>query len=299
MMIIALFMLFTGSLAISWNEYLERFPNVERFLDSEYHFLENIRYMRETNHSFELGITPFTHLSNKQFQRRFYNLTVPQERNFERILYSSELPSKKDWVEDGAVTDVKDQGQCGSCWSFSTTGSLEGAWYLAKGELVSLSEQQFVDCSRLNMGCNGGLPDRAFRYAEKYQICGEDDYQYTAKDGECKSCDGVIDLVHSYVDVEEGDEDALQNALMINPLAVAIQADSREFQLYKGGIMDFDCGNNLDHAVLLVGFGTEDGVDYWKLKNSWGTSWGEDGYFRLVRGKDMCGLADCASYPVF
>jgi len=264
------------------------------------HFLNNLKYILEHKHTFNLGITPFLHLSDEEFSSRFFDIS--SDRNRTEVTVSLAAPESKDWVSEGCVTPVKDQGQCGSCWSFSTSGVMEGANCVKSGKLISLSEQQLVSCAnKINQGCNGGNVDWTFRYLEKTQHCTEADYPYVSGDGkvpQCHECKGAVSKVSKFVDVPKGNEDQLLNALALNPIAIAIEADSKEFQLYKGGIMDFNCGNKLDHAVLLVSYGTENGIPYWKVKNSWSTSWGENGYFRLVRGKNMCGIADSASYPI-
>jgi len=219
----------------------------------------------------------------------------------------AELPSAIDWTAKGAVTPPKNQGQCGSCWSFSTTGALEGAWQVATGKLVSLSEQQLVDCSKgQNQGCKGGSMDLAFEYLEKHAVCTEESYPYKAKDGTCQqtSCSTGIPLgaVTGFKDVAADDDKALMEAVAKQPVSVAIEADQMAFQLYKGGVLTKECGDKLDHGVLIVGYGTEDGVDYWKVKNSWGAAWGESGYVRLQRHSSKkageCGINSQPSYPV-
>lgn len=217
------------------------------------------------------------------------------------------LPNNSDmsinWVEAGAVTDVKNQATCGSCWSFSTTGSLEGAHQIATGDLISLSEQQFVDCSKSygNLGCMGGLMDSAFDYAKDTAIDLESDYPYAGWSfGGCKlSVDGVVKAA-SYSDVPTNDPAQLEAFLAKGPVSIAIDASGAQFQLYKTGIItQASCGVDLDHGVLLVGMGEENGTKYWLVKNSWDSTWGENGYFRLERtdAKDAgtCGLQSQAS----
>jgi len=182
------------------------------------------------------------------------------------------------------------------------TWSLEGAWQLSSGNLFSLSEQQLVDCSKNgNDGCNGGLMDYGFEFYENVNICSEGTYPYTAGDGVCagtSDCTVAIPRggVTGYVDV--ADEDGLLSAAQQQPVSVAIEADQSSFQFYSTGVLTGTCGTNLDHGVLVVGFGTESGSDYWKVKNSWGSSWGEAGYIRIERGTNKCGIANSASYPV-
>merc|ERR1719389_957895 len=207
----------------------------------------------------------------------------------------------EDWVAKGAVTPVKNQQRCGSCWAFSSTGSLEGAFFVASGKLVSLSEEDLVQCnSRTDHGCQGGLMDNAFEWVEQNGICSEADYPYTSGGGitgYCrKGCSPVV-RIKGHTDVPSKDEDALKAAVSKRPVSVAIEADRSAFQHYKGGILDnVGCGTNLDHGVLAVGYGT-DGKDYWKVKNSWGASWGENGYIRMVRNKNQCGISQQPSYP--
>ena len=231
-------------------------------------------------------------------------LNIPRTNFDNRTLPIFEnLPSEIDWTSKGAVTDVKDQGQCGSCWGFSTTGSVEGAYYLATGKLNSFSEQQLVDCSGSygNNGCNGGLMDNAFNYIKDYGICLEKDYTYKGSEAKCNKCK-IATKIDSFVDVIPNNEQALQQAVAIQPVSVAIEADQSSFQFYSGGVMSATCGTNLDHGVLVVGYGTLKGKDYWKVKNSWGASWGDSGYILLSRNvKDsagQCGITMMASYPI-
>jgi len=228
----------------------------------------------------------------------------------------SSIPTAVDWSTKGKVTPVKDQGQCGSCWSFSATGALEGAYAIKYNSLASFSEQNFVDCdNRSNggkdMGCNGGLMDNAFAWAKKNGgVCTEADYPYTSgttrKSGTCNqsSCSVVPNVApKSFTDVQTNSVTALKSALAQQPVSVAIEADQSAFQLYKSGVFTGKCGTNLDHGVLAVGYGTESGSEYFLVKNSWGDSWGDGGYIKLAitgitQPEGQCGiLAGPPSYP--
>jgi len=225
------------------------------------------------------------------------------------------VPDSVDWVTAGAVTPVKNQGQCGSCWSFSTTGALEGAFFIKTGTLDSFSEQQLVDCdTRKNggkdMGCNGGLMDNAFSWIEKNGgLCTESAYPYnsgtTKTGGSCDTTCVVVEgsEVKDFVDVKSSSDEAMMTALSQQPVSIAIQADQKSFQLYKSGVFTDACGTGLDHGVLAVGYGTMSGKDYYRVKNSWGETWGDAGYIYMGRGAEFnngsgqCGMLMQASYP--
>jgi C1A family cysteine protease len=261
------------------------------------------------NLSYTLGHNAFSDLTWEQFKEKhmselFLNRNPKNARRVHITQAGYKLADAKDWVADGAVTAVKDQARCGSCWAFSTTGSVEGAYAVASGNLVSLSEQQLVSCDHNgDMGCNGGLMDNAFKYIESAGgITTEADYPYTSGGGSSGTCDTSkvkpAVTITGYTDVPSRDETALLSAIAKGPVSVAIEADKSAFQLYAGGVLDSAaCGTNLDHGVLAVGYGTDEGKDYYKVKNSWGATWGESGYLRMVQGKNMCGIAMQPSYP--
>lgn len=214
------------------------------------------------------------------------------------------LPDSVDWRQKGAVTPVKSQGKCGSCWAFSATGSLEGQHFLSDGQLVSLSEQDLVDCSKKNHGCDGGNMDLAF---EDIKLAGgidtEASYPYVAHGEQCmfnKSNIGATDA--GYINIPSGDEAALKAAVaVIGPISVAVDASQASFVHYSGGVYsDPKCSpTSLDHGVLVVGYGNMHGMDYWLVKNSWTEEWGDKGYIYMARNDgNMCGIASMASFPL-
>merc|ERR1711968_267498 len=292
-------------------------------------FKDNVDFImshnsRSEEHGFTVGINQFADMTRQEFKKTM--LTYQAERktaNAVHIFDESTIADSVDWVAKGAVTPVKNQGQCGSCWAFSTTGSVEGAYQIATGKLLSFSEQELVDCagSYGNQGCNGGLMDDGFKYIEAKGDASESTYSYTGKTGTCsssKQSDTAIAAgkVTSFSDVTTDSETQMLAAVTAGPVSVAIEADQSGFQFYKSGVFSGTCGTNLDHGVLVVGYGTDSGKDYWKVKNSWGTTWGDAGYIRLVRssktetGRKLlgggggggssgeCGLLKQPSYPV-
>lgn len=274
-------------------------------------FNQNLEHVAKLD-SKKFAITQFMDLSQAEFKKHYMGLITPSDRQsiayLGRHQYNDEaLPDSVDWSAKGAVTEVKNQGQCGSCWSFSTTGSLEGAAEISTGKLVSMSEQQFVDCDTVDQGCNGGLMDNAFTYAKTSAICTEASYPYEAKDGSCRKSSCTVALaegqVTGYVDVDKYSKAALMSAVAQQPVSIAVDAAALGWQYYTGnGVITSMCGTSLDHGVLVVGYGTwTDGTDYWRVKNSWGSSWGMDGYVLLERGvggDGECGILEQPSYPV-
>jgi cathepsin L len=244
-----------------------------------------------------LGATQFSDMTLEEFQAlpiRGYSTSMKTDLpNLGEHAGAAWTGSTIDWTTKGAVTAVKDQGQCGSCWAFSTTGGLEGAWEIASGNLVSMSEQQFVDCSKQNSGCNGGLMESAFSWAKSQNIATEESYAYTARDGSCKSSFTTAIPAGGVTGYKTASSaSALTSALQNNPVSVAIEADQSVFQQYKSGTIKSGCGSNLDHGVLAVGINADGSI---KVKNSWGTSWGANGYVNIAT--NQCGIATDGSYP--
>jgi len=262
-------------------------------------------------HTYTLGMNAYADLTLDEFVKQMngYNYSMRGERSTHHhsFIYNPDMvvADDVDWRTKGYVTPVKDQGQCGSCWAFSSTGSLEGQHFKKAGQLVSLSEQNLVDCSRKqgNMGCNGGLMDYAFTYIKVNNgIDTESSYKYEARDNTCrfKAADvGATDT--GFVDIKSKSEAALQQAIAtVGPISVAIDASHSSFQLYKSGVYNEPrCSQTqLDHGVLAVGYGSDGGKDYYIVKNSWGTSWGDKGYIMMTRNKNnQCGIATASSYP--
>jgi len=262
-------------------------------------------------HSYTLAMNEFADLSGEEFAKIVLGSCVIPKRNSTgaaTFLKSPfiEPPKSVDWRDKNMVTPIKDQKQCGSCWAFSTTGSLEGQHSKKVGKLVSLSEQQLVDCSGKfgNFGCNGGLMDNAFRYIKaNHGIDTEASYPYEARDGPCRFKPADIGAtVTGYSDIPEGDEAALTQAIAsIGPISVAIDASHFSFQLYHQGVYyERRCSSTrLDHGVLAVGYGIEDDGQFYLVKNSWGLSWGQKGYIKMARNRNNnCGIATQASYPL-
>merc|ERR550514_133204 len=271
-------------------------------------FADNLKFIREHNarhaaglETYTVGVNQFTDMSHEEWIAERSRSMYKRQTPYNVVRLPEAKASGVDWRTKNAVTPVKNQGQCGSCWSFSTTGSTEGAHAIASGKLVSLSEQQLMDCSTAegNQGCNGGLMDNAFKYIIKNGgLDTEEDYPYEGRDGTCsktKAAKHVV-AITGYKDVPQNEEAQLASAVEKGPVSVAIEADQRGFQMYKSGVFSGTCGTKLDHGVLVVGYT----ADAWIVKNSWGATWGEEGYIEMKRGvsaSGICGIAIQPSYP--
>jgi len=269
------------------------------------------RYYVDTHnrgdHDFNLGLNQFADLDLKELKRQSnYNRRLA-ERTFQEPTECEavpDLPTAVDWRTKGVVTPIKNQGQCGSCWAFSATGSMEGQHALKTGKLVSLSESQIVDCDAKEAGCGGGWMDGAFTYViTNHGIEFEKDYPYVPLGEPCtynKTEKGAT--FSSYHDVKGGETGLMEAVATVGPISVAIDASQPDFQLYQSGVYyNADCSKTvLDHAVLVVGYGTTvNGTDYWLVKNSWGETWGNKGYIWMARNRNnMCGIATQPSYPI-
>ncbi|XP_041501043.1 procathepsin L [Microtus oregoni] len=264
----------------------------------------------EGKHGFTMEMNAFGDMTNEEF-RQLVNGYKHQRHRKGKVFQEPlmlQIPKSVDWREKGCVTPVKNQGQCGSCWAFSASGALEGQMFLKTGKLVSLSEQNLVDCSRAegNQGCNGGLMDYAFQYIMNNKgLDSEESYPYEAKEGPCKyRSEFAVANDTGYVDIPQQEKALMKAVATVGPIAVAMDASHPSFQFYRSGIYyEPDCSSkDLDHGVLVVGYGFE-GTDsaknkFWIVKNSWGPEWGMEGFVHIAKDRNNhCGLATAASYP--
>merc|ERR1712212_836861 len=283
-----------------YSNIMEEFYRMKVYSDNKVFVEKHNAEHAEGKHTYTVALNKFADLTTEEWSATYKGLVRRRSMPHEVHQIVEEAPETMDWRDQGVVSAIKDQGQCGSCWAFSATGSLESAWVLAGNSMVTLSEQQLVDCSTFygNHGCDGGNIDLAFDYIKANDgIESESSYPYTARDGTCRDYASATASIKSYVDVSAFSEKSLQNAVGTKgPVSIGIDASHQSFQLYSDGIYNEpSCSEfRLDHGVLAVGYG--DG--YWLVKNSWGTGWGMSGYIKMTRdGSNQCGVATEASYP--
>ncbi|CAI9099960.1 OLC1v1036863C1 [Oldenlandia corymbosa var. corymbosa] len=286
-------------------------------------FKDNLEFIqsfnKEGNHSYVMGLNDFSDLTFEEFISRYGGYKPSAKERIEESVTTTTsfgddenvdscIPSRIDWRELGAVTHIKNQGGCGSCWAFSAVGALEGIHQIKTGELVTLSEQELVDCDFRSGGCRGGLMTLAFQYlVERKGITSAENYPYVGykEDGSCyiPLTRNITATIKAYKEVPPNKESALMKAVVRQPVSVAIAAN-QYFMHYKSGIFDGPCETNLNHGIVTIGYNEDDkGNKYWIVKNSWGVSWGEKGFGRMMRDIDdqeqgLCGIAMKASYPI-
>jgi C1A family cysteine protease len=305
-------------------EYSNFFKNTTDFVSKYHTWYDNDKFIKSINNqnlSYKLGHNQFSIYTLDEFifhSGLNNSFTYKNNNKLYGFTKKYELPQQHDWIALGAVTDVKNQGKCGSCWAFSTTGALEGAYFIKNKQLVSFSEQELVDCENLkhggsDLGCNGGDMDTAFSWIKSNKgLCSEQDYPYVSgtthkANDQCSICSVVNgSQILNWTDVPPKSDDALMYAVYQQPVSVSIDAASLFFQFYKSGVFTGICGTKLDHGVLAVGFGTDNStnMDYYLVKNSWGKTWGDNGYIKIAKGEKynsgsgQCGILLSASYPL-
>jgi cathepsin L len=281
---------------------------IEDFFTRYSVFKDNLDFINNHNagnHSYEMAVNQFSDLTHEEFQK-VYTGRIPRAEAKEESVMVSAQPVRAggalDWRTRGVVNPVQNQGECGSCYSFSGVCSMEGVVALKTGRLLKLSEQQVVDCSKSygNYGCQGGLEQNVFRYIIAARgLTTSAAYPYSGTDrSQCRITTPAA-AITGYTDVRRGNEADLMVGVNLGPVSIGIQA-GRTFQSYSRGVYDdIYCGTQLDHAVNIVGYGTDaaTGKDFWIVRNSWSAGWGEAGYIRMARNKNICGLSNDASYP--
>ncbi|XP_066140805.1 digestive cysteine proteinase 1-like [Euwallacea fornicatus] len=297
-----------------WTNYKTKFEKVyasEAEHQVRYQaFKTNLQKIQEHNAKYDQGlvtwymaVNKFTDLTAEEFEKQYLSYQMPTLNQSGKRIHQTSVsaPGNIDWRDYNYVTEVKDQGQCGSCWTFSATGTLEGAFAKSRLQLVSFSEQEILDCATESAGyngagCNGGVVQSALDYVRDRGIVYEGDYPYEARQQSCRQ-NGNVFQISGYTEIGSNDENGLRDAVgNVGPVSVALNA--ADFQNYGGGIYDNPgCSTAINHGVLAVGYNSENGRDYWIVKNSWGGGWGEGGYIRMARGHNLCAIASQACYP--
>lgn len=305
-----------------WNNFLsfqekfnKKYNSLKEFQERFEIYRENLQTIITHNsdpaQNFTMAVNKFTDLTPSEFKSIYIQGLDANYKSYGCKSFSgTSAVASIDWRTKNAVSSVKDQGQCGSCWAFSSTGAAEGAWAVSTGKLLDLSEQQVVDCATGikygSYGCNGGQMTGAFKYMISNGQCDDSTYPYTSgttqtQNDVCKICAPVVKFT-SCSEVVSNDQISLKAAVLNQPVSVAIEADTRYFQSYSGGIItSSSCGTNLDHGVLVVGYGEESGQKYWLVKNSWGSDWGIKGYVKILRSDSTndAGICGIAMTPAF
>ena len=304
-----------------FNNFQERFSKhystvqelENRFAVFRQNFVGILAHNSDFTQNFTMGVNQFTDLTPEEFKAQYVGGLKTEVGSYGCKTFSSsasDAPSAIDWRTKGVVNPVRDQGQCGSCWAFATTANAESVWAISTGQLLDLSEEFLVDCASgagyFNLGCNGGQPDSAFKYMINNGQCTESSYPYkagtTKTAGTCQKCTAAPVHFSTCYDVKPNDQVSLMAAVSKQPVVIAIEADTRYFQSYSGGILDSTaCGTTLDHAVEIVSYGSENGIDYWNVRNSWSNTWGENGYVRIKKTSSTndIGICGVAAEPSF
>ncbi|XP_021911524.1 papain-like [Carica papaya] len=294
----------------SWMlKYNKIYKNIDEKIYRFEIFKDNLKYIDETNkknNSYWLGLNVFADLSNNEFKEKYIGSIAPNytaaELSYDEVLNEGavNIPEYVDWRQKGAVTPVKQQGSCGSCWTFSAVATIEGIIKIRTGYLNEYSEQELLDCDRGSYGCRGGFPSSALQLVTRYGIHYRNVYPYEGVQRYCRSSQKgpIAAKIDGVRQVPQYNEGALIQAIAYQPVSVVLESAGRAFQLYRGGIFEGPCGNRVDHAVTAVGYGP----NYILIKNSWGTGWGEKGFIRIRRGTrnpyGVCGLYSNSCYPV-
>eukprot|EP01025_Chloroclados_australasicus_P026506 TRINITY_DN2636_c0_g1_i1.p1 TRINITY_DN2636_c0_g1~~TRINITY_DN2636_c0_g1_i1.p1 ORF type:complete len:371 (-),score=29.40 TRINITY_DN2636_c0_g1_i1:232-1308(-) len=281
---------------------------------------DNLQYILKHNEQseslgYQLGLTEYADLTLEEFKQakgggtldldaaQRYSDQAQSEYSQQQFLYTSDIPASVNWVAQGMVTPVEDQGGCGACWTFSACATVEALVAIQSGILTPLSEEEMIDCDKRGYGCKGGYYGAAYDWMRTQGILRYVTYPYTEGKTSCNNSllnSPAFTHIKSWTQMPPNNEHLMMRQLVKQPIAVALQGYTRDFQLYRSGVYDGNCKYSLDHAAALVGYGTKNGKDYYLLKNSWGRNWGQDGYMYIARNySDQRGKCGIAMYPAF